>query len=119
MSNDAPQKSRGLNIDFWLALPIAGIVIVLVAIAAPNFVKARNTSAQAACINNLRQLDGAKDQWAIEKGHRVGEPVVTNEVIEYMYKGGMPTCPNGGTYSLNPLGQNPTCGIGGDHHSLP
>ena len=118
MSDDAPQKSRGLNIDFWLALPIAGIVILLLTIVVPNFIKARSTCAQAACINNLRQIDGAKDQWAIEKGHKVGETAVASEVVEYI-KGGMPVCPDGGYYALHPIGENPTCSIGGARHSLP
>ena len=49
-------------------LPAVAVVGALSAIAIPNFVKARATSQQNACINNLRQIDAAKQQWALEKG---------------------------------------------------
>jgi len=46
---------------------IVGVFIIgmLAAIAIPNFVKARNTAQMNACINNLRMIDGAKQQWAL------------------------------------------------------
>src|ERR1700719_983124 len=45
---------------------VVAIIGLLAAIAIPNFVRARTTSQQNACINNLRQIDGAKQQWALE-----------------------------------------------------
>src|SRR3974377_2410719 len=45
---------------------VVAIIGLLAAIAIPNFVKARTSSQQNACINNLRQIDGAKQQWALE-----------------------------------------------------
>ena len=45
---------------------VVAIIGLLAAIAIPNFVKARTTSQTNACINNLRQIDGAKQQWALE-----------------------------------------------------
>ena len=45
---------------------VVAIIGLLAAIAIPNFVKARTTSQMNACINNLRQIDGAKQQWALE-----------------------------------------------------
>src|SRR2546426_11847081 len=45
---------------------VVAIIGLLAAIAIPNFVKARTTSQMNACINNLRQVDGAIQQWALE-----------------------------------------------------
>ena len=45
---------------------VVAIIGLLAAIAIPNFVKARTTSQQNACINNLRQYDGAVQQWVLE-----------------------------------------------------
>ena len=42
------------------------MIPMMVAIAVPNFVKARNTAQKNACINNLRQIEAAKQQWALE-----------------------------------------------------
>ena len=93
--------------------------LLLVAIAIPNFVKARSTSGRDSCVSNLRQIDGAKDQWAIENKVAKGGTPDTNAVCEYIKGNHLPTCRAGGTYSLNPIGKNPTCRIGGSGHSLP
>src|SRR5947209_20468732 len=45
---------------------VVAIIGLLAAIAIPHFVRARTTSQKNACINNLRQIDGAKQQWALE-----------------------------------------------------
>ena len=45
---------------------VVAIIGLLAAIAIPNFVKARETAQQNACINNLRQISAAKQQWALE-----------------------------------------------------
>ena len=49
-----------------LATTVIAPVGFLSAIAIPNFVKARGTAQKNACINNLRMIDGAKQQWALE-----------------------------------------------------
>lgn len=82
---------------------------LMAAIAIPSFVKARSTAQQNACINNLRQLDAAKEQWALATGQPLGAAPVESEVLEYIKGTTMPVCPQGGTYSLHPIGQNPTC----------
>src|SRR5262249_7485258 len=99
----------------------------LAAIAIPNFVKARTTSQQNACINNLRQLDGAKQQWALEtKAASTATPVLSN-VQPYLGRGSagtVPTCPSDASqtfatsYSLNALNTPPNCLIT-TNHSLP
>ena len=47
---------------------VVAIIGLLAAIAIPNFVRARSTSQMNTCINNMRQLDAAKQQWALETG---------------------------------------------------
>lgn len=46
---------------------VVGIIALLSEIAIPYFIEARGTAAQSSCINNLRQIDGAKQQWALEE----------------------------------------------------
>ena len=50
-------------VEIMIVVPIIGL---LAASAIPNFVKARQTSQANACINNLRQMDGAVQQYALE-----------------------------------------------------
>lgn len=67
-------------------------------------------SCRNACVNNRRQIEAAKEQWALEKAKTNGTPVVLSEVNEYMK--GAPICPDGGTYDYGLLGQTPTCSLG-------
>lgn len=90
---------------------VVAIIGLLAAIAIPSFVKARNTSQQNACINNLRQVDGAKEQWAMAEKKSNGTDVTTDDVNDYIKGDTTPTCPGGGDYDYNPIGSNPTCNI--------
>src|SRR6186997_1864830 len=81
---------------------VVAIIGLLAAIAIPNFVKARGTAQKNACINNLRQIDGAKEQWALETKKSAGATTTATEVDAYI-KGGAPTCPGGGAYTYQPV----------------
>ncbi len=70
--------------------------------------------AKHTCINNLRHIDGAKEQWALEKGITPGTDPDASAVFAFIREG-EPQCPGGGTYTLNVIGVNPTCSIGGKH----
>lgn len=89
---------------------VVAIIGLLAAIAIPSFVKARNTSQQNACINNLRQVDSGKEQWAMAASKGDGATVVTVSVNEYI-KDQTPVCPASGTYTYANIGSDPTCSI--------
>ena len=97
---------------------VVAIIGLLAAIAIPNFIKARETAQQNACINNLRQIEGAIQQWALEE-HKTGSAAVTSADVAPYIKGGFPTCPAGSTYTLTDVGTDPTCGSGITAHALP
>jgi competence protein ComGC len=96
-------------------LPAVAVPAMLAAIAIPNFVKARTVSQENACINNLRQIDAAKQQWALEKGKQSTDVPTMEDLKPYLAK--IPHCPAGGTYTLNAVGQPPQCSI--TDHKLP
>jgi TolA-binding protein len=70
-----------------------------------------------ACINNLRQIDGAKQQWALENKKDANAVPVVNDLLPYFKAGAMPGCPGGGSYTLNNVSMVPTCTIPG--HVIP
>jgi competence protein ComGC len=92
------------------------ILPMLMAIAIPNFVKARATSQANACINNLRQIDAAANEFALEHGKTNGEtinfPDDLTPYIKLNQQGKIPSCPAGGTYSIKRVGEAPTCSLG-------
>jgi len=96
-------------------IPAVAVPAMLSAIAIPNFVKARSTSQQNACINNLRQIDAAKNQWAMEK-HKQSTDVPTEvDLLPYLKR--WPSCPAGGTYVIGAMSELPKCSVPG--HTLP
>ena len=93
-----------------------GVIALLGAIAIPNFVGGY-TSPINACINNLRQIDGAKQQWALEKQKGSNDVPTHAEVALYLKNNKFPVCPARGKYTLGRGGVDPTCSIPG--HVLP
>jgi hypothetical protein len=69
---------------------------------------------QGACMNNLRIIEGAKDQWALEKRKGVGDVANAVDVAKYCKGNVFPVCPAGGAYTLNPIGPPATCSLHGD-----
>jgi hypothetical protein len=88
---------------------LAAPVGLMAAVAIPSFVKARTTSQKNACINNLRQIESAKDQWAIETGQTNGTSVTMKDLAPYLKNPQKIKCPSGGKYQLNPIGSETTC----------
>ena len=70
-----------------------------------------------ACINNLRELDAAKQQWALENNRTANAIPTAQDLLPYLTDNVFPVCPAGGTYSINAVGVLPTCSIPG--HVLP
>lgn len=99
-------------------LPAVAVPGMLAAIAIPNFVKARATAQENTCINNLRMIDGAKQQWALEKNKKTGDVPTEDDLMPYLGQNGQfPKCPQGGTYTIGAIGEAPTCSVPG--HVLP
>ena len=69
------------------------------------------------CINNLRQINDAKLQWALDKNKGATDAPTTQDLLPYLKDGTFPTCPDGGTYTINAVGELPTCSVPG--HVLP
>jgi hypothetical protein len=73
--------------------------------------------ARKTCINNLRLIDDAKQQWAADQGKPPTAVPTVKDLLPYFKDKGFPECPDGGTYSLNAVNEVPTCSIEG--HTLP
>jgi prepilin-type N-terminal cleavage/methylation domain-containing protein len=96
---------------------VVAIIGLLAAIAIPNFVRARNTAQKNSCINNLRQIDGAKQQWALENKQTDTATAASTDIQVYLKNNLWPHCPSSGTYTVNAVNTDPTCSTSG--HVLP
>ena len=98
---------------------VVAIIALLAVIAIPSFASARVRAQRTACINNLRQIDGAKDQWALDNNQ---PPTATPDMGDLVgvadgYIKSTPECPAGGDYTVGALAANPTCTVA--DHVLP
>jgi hypothetical protein len=112
-----PPRARSRAVD--CALGTMCLVIIMAAVL-PNFAAARWTDCfRGACLANLKQIQGAKETWALEFKKAVTEiPKSADLFGETNYIKIEPTCPAGGIYRLRAVRENPVCSIGGRDHSL-
>ncbi len=99
---------------------VVAIIGMLAAIAIPNFVKSRTTSQQNACINNLRQIDSAKQQWGLEARQPTNAVPEDTDIAPYLRSSNLTNvlCPAAGvtatftsSYTIKSLSEPPTCNI--------
>lgn len=101
---------RGFTlVEMMIVLAILGIILGL---AIPNFLKSRTTARTNVCIENLSQIESAKQLWGLEKGKKDGDlPNLDDLIGATKYIKAMPECPAGGAYEFQPIGNVPTCTI--------
>ena len=114
MQLNTSRKSAFTLVEIMIVVAIIGL---LAAIAIPNFIKAREASQKNACIANLKQIDGAKNTWALEQKKTSSDVPVNSDLFgATLYIRDTPQCPANGTYALLRVDLKPTCTVAG--HTL-
>ena len=65
---------------------VVAIIALLAAIAVPGFLRARKRSQASKVLNDLRMIDSAMDQYAIETGKKTGDPIAVTDWTNYVKK---------------------------------
>jgi prepilin-type N-terminal cleavage/methylation domain-containing protein len=117
-------KNRNLGFTLMEIMIVVMIIGLLASIAIPNWVHARTNSQTTTCINNLRQIDAAKQQWAIETKQATNATPAFSDIRGYLKS--VVICPAGGpnatfasTYTIGNVATKPVCQIYPGTHMLP
>lgn len=96
------------------------IIGILLGVAVPQFLQARIISRHRTCLSNLKKIDAAKEERAMEQLLNTGAATAMADLVPY-YIRRTPVCPAGGAYTPNVVGTNPTCtDVAGTYpHTLP
>src|SRR5580658_4473603 len=125
MKNKVSRKAGFTLVEIMIVVAIIGL---LAAIAIPNFVRARTTSQMNACINNLRLIDAAQQQWALEQRQVATSTPGGSDLVPYLGHGSageLPACPADPSsswttsYTIINVGTKPVCQIVPSTHVLP
>ena len=109
MKNRISRRSGFTLVEIMIVCALIGM---LATIAIPNWVRARTQSQKSTCINNLRQIDAAVQQWALDNNKAQSASPAFTDISGYMKSAVV--CPEGGihfadSYQLNGVTNRPTC----------
>ena len=114
-------KSAFTLVEIMIVVALIGL---LASIAVPNMVRARSQSQLNACVNNLRQIDDASQQWGLDNNQPAGAAVSFTDIQPYLKYSII--CPSAGsgatfatTYTLTTISNKPACKVVPASHVLP
>jgi prepilin-type N-terminal cleavage/methylation domain-containing protein len=107
---------------------VVAIIGLLASMAIPNFVRSRETARMNICINNLRLIDSAKAEWALEKSRSDTDTPAPADLQPYLGHttvGSLPSCPADSqqsfatSYAVQNIGAKPLCLVVPSTHVMP
>lgn len=115
-----PNTGQGFTlVEIMIVVTIIGL---LVAIAVPNFLQARELSRSKSCVANLRQIDTAKQQYLLDKNVGTFANVTSADTtlggLAPLYVRSLPKCPLGGVYSTGTESTDPSCSLAANNMTM-
>jgi prepilin-type N-terminal cleavage/methylation domain-containing protein len=106
-------KRHGFTlVEIMIVIAIVGL---LAALAIPNYLRHREFAQAKVCVKNLSAIDAAKHMWGVENAKVSSDTPADSDLFgESLYIRQKPSCPSGGTYTMNTIGEHASCNVS-DH----
>lgn len=113
MTANPTHRTKGFTlIEILIVVMVIGI---LVAIAVGAYSKTKEGARKWACIANMKSIDAAKMEWALENNKSSLDTPTEDDVLPYLQNDEMPVCPSGGdSYAMNTVAERTVCPNVGD-----
>jgi hypothetical protein len=111
-----PKQRQQFGWPFWVLL--LTLLVGITVVALPYRVTTRTTACKNSCIANLKQIDGAVQQWALENKKAGTAAVTTSDILDFLKGSVLPLCPAHGTFSVSTVSEAPHCTQSAIGHSL-
>jgi hypothetical protein len=109
-------KEKYWSMSLGKSVATIATLVILAWFTIPHFVKSTGHHSLTACENNLRRIDAAAKQFALEHHLTNGAPInFPDDLMPYIKLnsvGKIPRCPAGGIYSIKRVGDTPICSLG-------
>jgi prepilin-type N-terminal cleavage/methylation domain-containing protein len=90
-------------VEIMIVVAIIGLLVVLVI---PSILKARKQSQGRRILNDVRQMNAAVDQWALDTSKKDGNPIDTTQTASYLGGTWRSTDLLGNRYRVGTVGSN-------------
>ena len=121
MSDDEAPRGSSSGWEAWVFTVLFLIFATVAGYETLNFIAKGRAPARASCIANLKQIDGAVQQWALENKKTATDTYSLSDstLLAYMKGSALPVCPDRGRYLPGTsVADSPRCSIGGPGHTI-
>jgi len=105
-------KAQPKGFTLMEVMIVVSVVTMLATIAVPKYIRAQTQSQKQSCIYNLKQLDGAVQQWAMDYKKQSSDAVTETAISVYLKNNTIPDEPASGSYQFTIVSETPTCSLG-------
>ena len=111
MKLQATRNRRQFGFTLVEIMVVIAIIGMLMGVATLGISHAIKSSKQNICNMNIEAIEQAKQMWALENKKNTNDTPSEAELSRHLMNGVFPTCPSGGTYTINPNNVRTTCSV--------
>ena len=107
------KRSRSAGFTLVEIMVVVAIIGLLMSVATVGISHAVKTAQKQTCAMNIEAIEGSKQMWMLENKKGDNDTATEDDLKPILKNGVFPTCPAGGTYTINNNATRATCSTHG------